>query len=122
MNIQPPHVAIVDDEEDTVSLLERYFSLFRIPVSFVAYNGMEAVDKFKAATTRPEFIIMDHRMPVANGVDATRQILALDSRVKIIFLSADPCIADDALNAGAVSFLKKPVSVRTIINAVRGST
>lgn len=86
MNTQPPHVTIVDDEEDTLSLLEGYFSLFRIPVSFVAYNGLEAVDQFKAAVTRPDVIIMDHRMPLANGVDATRQTLTLDSRVKIIFL------------------------------------
>ena len=122
MDTQLPHVAIVDDEEDTVSLLEKSFSLFRIPVSFVAYNGLEAVDQFKAATTRPDIIIMNHRMPVANGVEATRRILALDSCVKIIFLSADPCIADDAINAGAVSFMKKPASVRAIVNAVRDST
>jgi DNA-binding NarL/FixJ family response regulator len=120
MDTQSPHVAIVDDEEDTVSLLERYFSLFKIPVSYVAYNGLEAVDLFKAAVKRPDVIIMDHRMPIANGVEATRQILALDPGVKIIFLSADPGIADDALNAGASGFMKKPVSVRAIVNAVRG--
>jgi len=122
MDTQSPHVAIVDDEEDTVSLLERYFSLLKIPVSYVAYNGLEAVDLFKAATKRPDVIIMDHRMPVANGIEASREILALDPRVKIIFLSADPGIADDALNAGASGFMKKPVSVRAIVNAVRGST
>jgi two-component system chemotaxis response regulator CheY len=121
MNTQSPHVAIVDDEEDTVSLLERYFSLFNIPVSYEAYNGLEAVDLFKAATKRPDVIIMDHRMPVANGVEATRQILELDPRVRIIFLSADPGIADDALSAGASDFMKKPVSVREIVNAVRDS-
>lgn len=122
MLTQSPHVAIVDDEEDTVSLLEKSFSLFSIPVSYVAHNGREAVDQFRAAVRRPDVILMDHRMPLANGVEATKQILALDSRVKIIFLSADPAIAEDAMRAGAAGFMKKPVSVRAIVNAVRGST
>lgn len=121
MDDKIPHVAIVDDENDTVSLLNKSFSMQKIPVSFVAYNGLEAIDLFKQAVLKPDVIIMDHRMPLANGIEATRKILAMDSSVKIIFLSADPTIAEDALDAGAVGFLKKPVSMRTIVAAVRGA-
>jgi DNA-binding response OmpR family regulator len=116
-----PHVAIVDDENDAVSLLEKSFFMSKIPVSFVAYNCLEAVSRFKDAELKPNVIIMDHRMPLANGIEATREILAMDSNVRIIFLSADPTIADDALGAGAIGFLKKPVSMRTIVAAVRGA-
>jgi FixJ family two-component response regulator len=45
----------------------------------------------------------------------------MDANVRIIFLSADPTIAEDALDAGAVGFLKKPVSMRTIVATVRGA-
>lgn len=121
MDDKVPHVAIVDDENDAVSLLQKSFSMSKIPVSFVAYNGLEAIDLFKDAKMKPDVIIMDHRMPLANGIEATREILALDASVKIIFLSADPTIAEDALGAGAVGFLKKPVSMRTIVAAVRGA-
>jgi DNA-binding response OmpR family regulator len=121
MDNKVPHVAIVDDENDAVSLLRKSFSLQKIPVSFVAYNGMEAIDLFKQAVMKPDVIIMDHRMPLANGIEATREILAMNSGVKIIFLSADPTIEGDALDAGAAGFLKKPVSMRTIVAAVRGA-
>jgi two-component system, chemotaxis family, chemotaxis protein CheY len=121
METTVPNVAIVDDENDAVSLLRKSFFLHKIPVSFVAYNGLEAIDLFKQAVRKPNVIIMDHRMPLANGIEATREILALDSRVKIIFLSADPTIAEDAMDAGAIGFLKKPVSMRTIVAAVRGA-
>jgi DNA-binding NarL/FixJ family response regulator len=116
-----PHVAIVDDENDAVSLLRKSFTMQKIPVAFVASNGLEAIDLFKEAKTKPDVIIMDHRMPLANGIEATRKILAMDSSVKIIFLSADPTIAKDALSAGAAGFLKKPVSMRTIVAAARGA-
>jgi two-component system, chemotaxis family, chemotaxis protein CheY len=121
MDNKVPHVAIVDDENDAVSLLQKSFSMSKIPISFVAYNGLEAIDRFKDAKMKPDVIIMDHRMPLANGIEATREILALDTTVKIIFLSADPTIEEDALHAGAVGFLKKPVSMRTIVAAVRGA-
>ena len=121
MGAKVPNVAIVDDETDAVSLLKKSLIMKKIPVSFVAYNGLEAIDQFKRAEDKPNVILMDHRMPLANGVEATRGILALDSKVKIIFLSADPTIVNDAMNAGAVGFLKKPVSIRTILEAVCGA-
>jgi len=121
MDTRVPNVAIVDDESDAVLLLKKSFTMKNIPVTFVAYNGLEAVDQFKHAAPKPDVIIMDHRMPLANGVEATREILAMDSGVKIIFLSADPTIVNDAMDAGAVGFLKKPVSIRTIIETVRGA-
>lgn len=121
MDNKVPRVAIVDDENDAVSLLQKSFTMSKIPVCFVAYNGLEAIDRFRHAKKKPNVILMDHRMPLANGVEATREILAMDSKVKIIFLSADPTIVDDALGAGAVSFLKKPVSMRTIVETVRAA-
>ena len=121
MDNQVPHVAIVDDESDAVSLLQRIFSMSRIPVCFVAYNGQEAIDRYRQATRKPNVIVMDHRMPLANGIEATREILAIDPHVKIIFLSADPTIEHGALDAGAIQFLKKPASLRTIVETVRGA-
>jgi two-component system chemotaxis response regulator CheY len=122
MDLKAPHVAIIDDEEDQITILSLAFSMHKIPVSFVAFNGLEAVDRFKEALPKPDVIIMDHRMPLANGIEATREILAIDPGVKIIFLSADPGIEPGALDAGAIRFLKKPASLRTIVETVRGAT
>jgi CheY-like chemotaxis protein len=121
MDRKAPHVAIVDDENDAVTLLEKIFSMSKIPVCFVAFNGLEAIDLYRQAKRKPNVIIMDHRMPLANGIEATQEILAMNSDVKIIFLSADPTIEHAALDAGAVGFLKKPASMRTIVETVRGA-
>ena len=51
-----------------------------------AQTGREAVEL--AATLRPDVILMDIAMPVLNGLEATRQILAADPAAKVIVLSA----------------------------------
>ena len=52
---------------------------------------------------------MDHRMPVKNGIEATKEILANSSEIKpkIIFASADKTIKEIALSIGATSFKDK---------------
>jgi two-component system chemotaxis response regulator CheY len=61
---------------------------------------------------------MDQRMPVMTGTEATRKILMIDPDVKIIFVSADEHTKEESLEAGAVAFIKKPVSIWQIINCV----
>lgn len=116
-----PLVAIVDDEPDTINIMVKLFGRRNISLSFVAYNGLEAIDKFKKAVPGPNVIIMDQRMPLANGVEATREILALDPGVKVIFLSADGSIEDAAMESGATLFMKKPVNMNAIVDAIRGA-
>lgn len=111
-------IAIVDDERELTRLYETIFKSRGIPVCFVAYNGQEAVDLFKNSHSRPSVIIMDQRMPVMTGTEAAREILAIDPEVKIIFVSADEHTQEESLKAGAVAFLKKPVSLREIVCCV----
>lgn len=111
-------IAIVDDERELARLYETLFKEMGYQVCFIAYNGLEAVDMFKRSNARPNVIIMDQRMPVMTGTEATREILAIDPDVKIIFISADEHTREESLEAGAVAFLRKPVSIRQIIGCV----
>ncbi|MGA9141474.1 MAG: response regulator [Methanocella sp.] len=111
-------IAIVDDERELTRLYEDIFKTRCIPICFIAYNGQEAVDLFKNSRSRPSVIIMDHRMPVMTGIEATREIMAIDPGVKIIFISADEHTREESLKAGAVAFLRKPVSIREIVSCV----
>jgi two-component system chemotaxis response regulator CheY len=111
-------VAIVEDEKDLVKVYEKMLARHGIRICFVAYDGLEAVKKFIECTPKPHVVLMDYRLPIMNGIDATKEILKIDSTAKIIFLSADIYVKDEAMRAGASIFLKKPASIRDITDAV----
>jgi len=72
---------------------------------------------------RPDVVVMDVRMPVMDGIDATRQIIAEagDSPPRILILTTfdlDEHVYD-ALAAGASAFLLKDVSAERLFDAVR---
>ncbi len=109
-------VAIVDDEPDLQRLYQLALSSRGYDIVFVANDGTDAVEKDRVTPAR--IIIMDHRMPTKNGVDATREILAEKPDTSIIFVSADEAVEKEAIDAGAVRFLKKPISLKDLINNI----
>ena len=111
-------IAIVEDEKDLVRVYIRLLEKKGIPVCFVAYDGGEAILKFIACTPRPHIVIMDYRLPTLNGIEVTKKILEIDPETKVIFLSADSSAEEEALRNGAHIFLKKPVSIKLIMNAI----
>ena len=61
---------------------------------------------------------MDHRMPVMNGTTATRKLLEMDPTARIVFISADDSVYDDAIDAGAKGFLTKPIRSANLFDAL----
>ncbi len=84
-----------------------------------AENGQQALDAF--TRHKPDVILMDIRMPVMDGVEATRRILQADSQARIIILTTfdDDEYVFDALRVGALGYLLKDVSRAELIEAVR---
>ncbi|HEY5351458.1 MAG TPA: response regulator transcription factor [Streptosporangiaceae bacterium] len=84
-----------------------------------AVNGQEAVTR--AIQLRPDVILMDLRMPVMDGLQATRQITAMDGAPRVLVLTTFDL--DDyvyqALRWGASGFLLKDASARELAEAVR---
>jgi two-component system chemotaxis response regulator CheY len=111
-------IAIVEDERALVDIYKRVFARHKILVCYVAFDGYEALRKFIECTPRPHVILMDHRLPGISGIEVTKEILKLDPEAKIVFLSADVDVKDEALKAGATTFLKKPASIKEILNAI----
>ena len=72
-----------------------------------ACDGRAAVDKAKELN--PDIVIIDVGMPLLNGLDATRQILKDNPRVKVLILTmADgDRVVRDAFEAGAQGFVLK---------------
>jgi len=84
-----------------------------------ARNGREAVRM--AWTLRPDVILMDIAMPVLNGIEATRQILAANPAAKVLILSAhrDDEYVEFMAAAGAVGFLEKRTAYKVLTEAIR---
>jgi len=83
-----------------------------------AEDGRRAVDL--ARTLKPDIVIMDLQMPVLNGIEATRQILAADPACRVIFLSmsSDPIVVRQAIQVGARAFVLKDCAYDQLIKAI----
>ncbi len=115
-------IAVVEDEKDLVKIYTKVFAKKGIQICYVAFDGLDAVKKYVECDPKPHTILMDYRLPIMDGIDATREILKIDSKAKIIFLSADAHIKEEAMRAGAFIFLQKPVSIKIITDAVESAT
>ena len=111
-------IFIVEDDSSLRSLYEKALNLNGYKVIASAENGLEAVNKFKNFSEKPDIILMDHRMPMKSGIEAAKEILEIDSSIKIIFVSADETIKEEALSNGAVSFKDKPFSLQRLFNNI----
>lgn len=112
---------VVDDRAENRRLLVDLLT----PIGFSvreAENGLAAVDCFHA--WRPHLILIDVRMPVMNGDEATRRIRALESpndpRVVVIAVSASVFQHDRRaiLDAGCDEFLSKPVRTDELLERI----
>jgi len=84
-----------------------------------AENGADAVEL--AARCRPDVILMDVRMPVMDGVEATRRLARTGTSARIVILTtfdSDEYVYE-ALRAGASGFLLKDVQPAQLVDAVR---
>jgi YesN/AraC family two-component response regulator len=91
-----------------------------IVITAEAANGQEAVRKIEAQI--PDLIIMDMRMPVMDGLEATQIIKARWPQIKIVILSMYADGQSDVLAAGADSFLAKGCSMDTMITIIHSLT
>jgi DNA-binding NarL/FixJ family response regulator len=84
-----------------------------------AANGAEAVAVIRS--TSPDVVLMDIRMPVLDGIEATRQVTALGSLSRVLILTTfdlDEYVFG-ALRAGASGFLLKERPPEELLSAIR---
>jgi DNA-binding NarL/FixJ family response regulator len=100
--------ALVDGQDD-------------IRVVAEAENGAQAVEQ--AADSRPDVVLMDLSMPVLDGIEATRRIVAADPAVQVLVLSSfsDRNRVHDALTAGAIGYLLKDCEPADVVAGIRAA-
>ena len=76
--------------------------------SIAVSDGEEAVELYKQ--NKPDIVLMDLKLPKKSGIDATKDILKIDPKAKIIAITAyGSTIGSKAIEAGAKEVLRKPV-------------
>jgi FixJ family two-component response regulator len=113
----PPLVIVVDDDDAVrESICELLLSVGIEAAGFASTSAL--LDA--AVLDRPGCMILDVRMPGVNGLDFQARLAASGISASIIFLTGhgDIPMTVQAMKAGAVEFLTKPVRDQTLLDAV----
>lgn len=115
------HVLVVDDNATNRFVAGKVLELFGCSCETAA-DGQEAVDRVQSGAF--DLVLMDIKMPVMDGVQATRLIRALPgpaSAVPILALTANADPRDEAeyLEAGMNGVAQKPIQPDALLNAIR---
>ena len=114
-------VLIADDRPRSRSGLKAVLALRpEIEIVGEAADGQEAVRLVEEY--RPDVVLMDARMPVLGGVEATRLIKEGWPEVRVVVLTIDASYRADALAAGADAFLVKGCPARELLAAITGQS
>ena len=113
------NVLIVDDEPLARARLKRLLgqSHTSLHVQGEADNGNDALMKIEEL--QPDLVFLDVDMPGLNGIEVANQLNGLAVPPAIIFITAHPEHALDALQLNAAGYLVKPISVKSLQHALQ---
>ena len=109
---------VVDDSKISRMMISSMLAKTNFEVCAMAENAAHAIDLY--AKTRPDVVTMDMNLPDADGIECSRRIHAMDSRCKIVMISAmkDAKLIMHGRLAGISSFLQKPVSTNELLDTL----
>jgi len=112
-------VLVCDDAVFMRTLLSDILQQAGFTVVGEADTGAKAVAKYREL--RPDLVTMDIVMPDMGGIDAVRQITALDPDARVVMCSAmgQQALVVDAIQAGAKDFVVKPFQPSRVLEAVQ---
>jgi len=112
-------VLIVDDAQFTRNMLKTIINkIEQIEVIGEASNGVEAISLYKKLN--PDLVTMDLVMPEKGGIEATEEILKINSKALIVVVSAlgQEALVLEAAKKGAKDFIQKPFKTEQILEVM----
>ncbi|GAB3248669.1 response regulator transcription factor [Alteromonas gracilis] len=118
MSDQVPHVLVVDDDQAVRDSLRRSLEFNGYKVT-LAEDGATALAGI--GTIRPDVVVMDVMMPRLDGIETTRALRGVGSKVPILVLTARDAVGDrvEGLDAGADDYLTKPFALEELLARLR---
>lgn len=112
-------ILVIDDEAMIIDVMK--VILEDMGYSVTGFQDSREGEK-EAIENDYDLIVVDIRMPEKNGAEVTKSILKVKPESKILIITAYPTdpLAKQALDAGALSLLKKPFEVGKIIDFLKG--
>jgi CheY-like chemotaxis protein len=114
-------ILYVEDNDDNVYLLKRWFSIVGGFDLIVATDGEQGVEM--AARELPDLVLMDQSLPGIDGWEAARRIKAspVTRHIPVIALTANAMSGDreKALAAGCDDFDTKPVDIERLVEKIK---
>lgn len=113
-------ILLIEDNELNQKLFRQILEMngFLVLSAVNAETGIEL-----AAKERPDLILMDIQLPGMNGLEATRSLKADEELRELPVLALSGFASDqdrqDALDAGCIGFIVKPISTRTFVQTLQ---
>lgn len=115
IDYQYQSIAVVDDEEDIVTLFtdaleenDYHVMGFTNPLLFLDYVR-EYPDRF-------DLIIVDYKMSPMKGCELTKEIVAINPKIKMILITAYDDIKNNDLN---LEIVKKPITITKLLQIIQ---
>ena len=111
-------ILVAEDDDTSYALFQAYLSKGNYKL-LRASNGKETLEIFKV-TPKMDLILMDLKMPVMDGYEATRQIKALNPSIPIIAQTAYALSGDNqkAIEAGCDDYVTKPIKKTELLEKI----
>lgn len=111
------HLAVIDDDASVCKALARLLRSCGHEVEAFA-SGTEFLESSRVGA--PDCLVLDVHMPSVSGLDVQTTLLARGIHVPIIFITAyeNKELREQALEQGAVAYLRKPLTEETLLAAI----
>lgn len=114
------YILVIEDEENLRQIIQTVLDEESYKV-ILAETAHEGIDLYEADKHLIELVILDFNLPDADGLRVLKRLQAIDPEVKVLLTSGfdvDKSI-QEALNCGAMEFIRKPFNRQQILDTVR---